>query len=74
MSIGFRHDSPVASPYGYTVLLGEKSWRELDQVVDKNLINGKSKGAAWFVSHCVTQSKRENLVEKLKVCFYYSLV
>ncbi|RCN47048.1 hypothetical protein ANCCAN_06879, partial [Ancylostoma caninum] len=24
MSLGFRHDSPIASPYGYTVKLAEK--------------------------------------------------
>jgi hypothetical protein len=67
MSIGFRHDSPVASPYGYTVMLN--STRPLAEVVNKTLINGKKKGAAWFVSHCITNSKREDFVDNLKVTF-----
>jgi hypothetical protein len=67
MSIGFRHDSPVASPYGYTALLHQKSWRKPDQIMDKKLIEGKKLGAIWFVSHCTTPAKRENLVNKLKV-------
>lgn len=69
MSIGYRHDSPTASPYGYTVALAEKSWRT--NAVDKKMINGKKKEAVWFVSHCSTDSKREDLVKKLKVgiCF-----
>lgn len=73
MSIGFRHDSPTASPYGYTVLLDQKSWRQSDQLVNKTLIEGKKLGAVWFVSHCSTNSKRESIVNRLKVSFLHSL-
>ncbi|CAA91285.2 Alpha-(1,3)-fucosyltransferase fut-1 [Caenorhabditis elegans] len=65
MTLGFRHDTPAGSPYGYTVKLGAKS-RKTGQVVDANLVNGKAKGAAWFVSHCQTNSKREDFVKKLQ--------
>ncbi|KAK6017604.1 hypothetical protein OSTOST_16871 [Ostertagia ostertagi] len=34
-----------------------------------SLINGKTKGAAWFVSHCATNSKREVYVKELKESF-----
>nr|XP_053611652.1 alpha-(1,3)-fucosyltransferase C-like [Plodia interpunctella] len=32
----------------------------------KAILDGKSKAAAWFVSHCVTYSQREKYVGKLK--------
>ena len=35
-------------------------------VVNINLVKNKSKGAAWYVSHCGTQSRREDLVKELK--------
>uniref|UniRef100_A0AC34QFX3 Fucosyltransferase n=1 Tax=Panagrolaimus sp. JU765 TaxID=591449 RepID=A0AC34QFX3_9BILA len=67
MTLGFRHDSPAASPYGYTVKLAEKSRIPPDvPVVDEAMIKGKTKGAAWYVSHCGTQSRRESLVEALQ--------
>ena len=39
----------------------------LFQLYDANLIGGKTKGAAWFVSQCRTSSRRENVIEKLQV-------
>jgi hypothetical protein len=67
MTLGFRHDSPAASPYGYTVKLAPQSRLSSDQsTVNKSLVNGKTKGASWFVSHCGTQSLRERLVSQLQ--------
>ncbi|CAJ0606885.1 unnamed protein product [Cylicocyclus nassatus] len=68
MSLGFRHDSPTSSPYGYTVKLSARS-RLSKEVVDMTRVNKKSKGAAWFVSHCYTNSKREKYVEQLQKHF-----
>ncbi|KAK5981573.1 hypothetical protein GCK32_001696, partial [Trichostrongylus colubriformis] len=65
MSLGFRHDSPVASPYGYTVKLAKRS-RLTYSSLNIPLINGKTLGAAWFVSNCHTESGRENYVRELK--------
>ncbi|CAJ0606884.1 unnamed protein product [Cylicocyclus nassatus] len=56
MTIGFRQDSPVSSPYGYTVLNVEQ-------------IEKKTKGAAWFVSNCGASSGRESYVDQLKTLF-----
>ncbi|KAI6184288.1 Glyco-tran-10-N domain-containing protein [Aphelenchoides bicaudatus] len=58
MSIGFRHDSPTASPY----VASESSFPK-SQPLRKTL------GAVWFVSHCTTNSKRESLVSSLKKYF-----
>ncbi|KAE9548736.1 hypothetical protein FO519_008055 [Halicephalobus sp. NKZ332] len=67
MTFGFRHDSPAASPYGYTVKLAEKSRIPPGTpVIDVNLVKNKSKGASWFVSHCGTHSRREELVKSLQ--------
>jgi len=66
-TLGFRHDSPGASPYGYTVKLAKQSVLPSDfPVVDESLVRKKSKGASWYVSHCGTQSHREDLVKELK--------
>ncbi|KAK5969700.1 hypothetical protein GCK32_017304 [Trichostrongylus colubriformis] len=68
MSLGFRHDTPASSPYGYTVQLAPKS-RPQGEVINMSLVNGKNKGAAWFVSHCATNSLRESYVRELKKSF-----
>ncbi|WKX94448.1 hypothetical protein Q1695_011596 [Nippostrongylus brasiliensis] len=68
MSLGFRHDTPAASPYGYFVKLAQES-RNKDKVIDMAVVEGKSKGAAWFVSHCGTNSRRENFVKALQQDF-----
>ncbi|CAD5215313.1 unnamed protein product [Bursaphelenchus xylophilus] len=64
MSIGYRHDSPASSPYGYAVELAEK--KDLKEVVDMEIIKKKKKGGYWLVSHCSTDSKRELLVAELQ--------
>ncbi|CAI2341241.1 unnamed protein product [Caenorhabditis sp. 36 PRJEB53466] len=65
MTLGFRHDTPAGSPYGYTVKLGPKS-KLRGKVVDETLVARKTKGAAWFVSHCQTNSRREDFVKRLQ--------
>ncbi|PIO64984.1 hypothetical protein TELCIR_13367 [Teladorsagia circumcincta] len=65
MTLGYRHDSPVASPYAYTVKLAKRC-RLTSSSLNISAINGKTLGAAWFVSNCYTESKREEYVEKLK--------
>ncbi|XGW07749.1 hypothetical protein V3C99_010696 [Haemonchus contortus] len=68
MSLGFRHDTPTSSPYGYTVRLAPSS-RPQGELVNMARVNGKTKGAAWFVSHCGTNSKREVYVQDLTKFF-----
>ncbi|PAV67460.1 hypothetical protein WR25_19497 [Diploscapter pachys] len=67
-SLGYRHDTIGASPYGYTVKLAPQSRRK-PPLYDANLIGGKTKGAAWFVSQCRTSSRRENIIKKLQKYF-----
>ncbi|GMR63141.1 hypothetical protein PMAYCL1PPCAC_33336 [Pristionchus mayeri] len=65
VSLGYRHDTAGASPYGYTVKLAKR--RPLEKIVNLSRLAGKSKSAAWFVSHCTTtNSRREDLVVKMK--------
>ncbi|KAL6734971.1 hypothetical protein Aduo_005457 [Ancylostoma duodenale] len=71
MSLGFRHDSPIASPYGYTVKLAEKSKpSNINEIVNISLIYGKTKGAAWFVSNCHASSSRQDYVAALQKAFH----
>ncbi|CAJ0585478.1 unnamed protein product, partial [Mesorhabditis spiculigera] len=65
MSFGYRHDTAGASPYGYTVKLAPESYQEAP-FINETRVKGKTKTAAWFVSHCGTASQRERLVEKMK--------
>ncbi|KAJ1346491.1 hypothetical protein KIN20_001282 [Parelaphostrongylus tenuis] len=67
-SLGFRHDTPASSPYGYTVKLAHESTLS-GEVIDLATIDRKKKGAAWFVSNCITYSMRENYVNELKKYF-----
>ncbi|EYB89772.1 hypothetical protein Y032_0228g2893 [Ancylostoma ceylanicum] len=69
MSLGYRHDTTFSSPYGYTVKLARRSHRT-GEIVDKKRLEGKIKGAAWFVSHCDTNSKRESYVKQLQEHFH----
>jgi Glycosyltransferase family 10 (fucosyltransferase) C-term len=44
-----------------------KEWAfDEDQVVLKELLANKSKLVAWFVTHCHTESKREDYVKELR--------
>ncbi|GMT13832.1 hypothetical protein PFISCL1PPCAC_5129, partial [Pristionchus fissidentatus] len=64
VSLGYRHDTTGASPYGYTVKLAKK--RKLETVVNSSRLEGKTKSVAWFVSHCTTNSKREDFVLRMQ--------
>ena len=55
----YRTDSDIFMPYGQ---VGVKNSKTLNKPVKWK---AKTRLAAWFVSHCVTLSKRENLVNKL---------
>lgn len=69
-SLNFRRDSPVSSPYGYAVKLAPKS-RKFGTVIDERIISGKSHPITWFVSNSKTESRRELLVDELKVIQNY---
>ena len=70
----YRQDSDFHHPYGHIVQIKNhtKDPKELDSLIqgfgvqNKNLANGKTKGAAWFVSNCDSMSKRENYVNELQ--------
>ena len=55
----YRTDSDIFMPYGQVHTRGTK------KLNDQVSLNSKTKLAAWFVSHCVTLSRREKLVNKL---------
>jgi len=59
LTMTFRTDSDIFMPYGQV--------SKRDKTPENNPVSWKSKTklAAWFVSHCVTLSKREQLVQKL---------
>jgi len=59
LTMTYRADSDIFMPYGQVSVRSSKT--QNNQVPWKS----KTKLAAWFVSHCVTLSKRENLVNKL---------
>ncbi|KJH52621.1 fucosyl transferase [Dictyocaulus viviparus] len=105
MSLGYRHDSPASSPYGYTVKVAHRNdptspkamevslsytaekfitvddasqimiqllrflLPNIIEIVNMRIVNGKTEGAVWFVSNCVTHSKRMDYVTELKKYF-----
>lgn len=73
MTLGFRHDSPIASPYGYTVKLAERSRK---RITDLNfaIIQQKRRGAAWFVSNCDPTAARYAYYAKFKVVRHCELL
>ena len=55
----YRSDSDIFMPYGQIA-------RRIPPTKNNSVVvNSKPKLAAWFVSHCVTLSRREKLVRKL---------
>jgi len=69
MSLSYRRDTPSASPYGYTAKLARESRRPADEWMGrfKRVVEEKSIPMAWYVSHCVTPTMREQLVKELQV-------
>ncbi|XP_069980067.1 alpha-(1,3)-fucosyltransferase C [Penaeus vannamei] len=62
-SFSYAADSEIRYPYGRVV----KRETPLDLPSSRrNYAEGKTKVAAWFVSHCNTESKRENLAKSLQ--------
>jgi len=69
----YRRDSDFPRPYGHVVQVRpHPTGPELEEFIqqfgekNKDLAKGKTKEAAWFVSHCATQARREAYVKKLK--------
>jgi len=69
----YRRNSDFPRPYGRVVQVApHPSGEELEEYIrnfgenNKHLAKGKTKEAAWFVSHCATQARRETYVKKLK--------
>eukprot|EP00090_Calanus_glacialis_P008606 TRINITY_DN16947_c0_g1_i5.p1 TRINITY_DN16947_c0_g1~~TRINITY_DN16947_c0_g1_i5.p1 ORF type:complete len:435 (-),score=116.30 TRINITY_DN16947_c0_g1_i5:147-1451(-) len=69
----YRKDSDFYRPYGRLVQIKPHPTGEaLDEYIaqfgreNKHLAAGKTKDAAWFVSHCATQARREMYVKKMK--------
>jgi len=82
LTMTYRLDSDVVWPYGQLIdtetgaLVAPSvspPWRKrpvaFNDSVIWNLWSGKSKMAAWFVSHCETLSKREILANRLQEIF-----
>lgn len=58
-TLTYRVDSDIYSPYGL-ISKCDNQWHNED------IFDIKSKSVAWIVSHCATQSKREDVVKELK--------
>ncbi|ELT89965.1 hypothetical protein CAPTEDRAFT_67137, partial [Capitella teleta] len=59
----YAYDSNIPSRLEMTCVANNAELQSLEKV---NFATGKSRGVAWFVSHCQTQSKREAYVEQLQ--------
>ena len=58
-TLTYRSDSDIYAPYGL-IYSCDRQW------VDRNLFEGKTRTASWIVSNCMTQSKRNVIVDGLK--------
>ncbi|CAG7721288.1 unnamed protein product [Allacma fusca] len=66
-TISYRLDSDIYAPYSRLL---PRSLEEINNYARvSETIKKKTKMAAWIVSHCVTKSKREDLVAQLKKYF-----
>ncbi|XP_046542442.1 alpha-(1,3)-fucosyltransferase fut-1-like [Haliotis rubra] len=61
-TITYRRDSDVWRPYGEL----RRNRTKLSKKYFENILKKKTKAVAWFVSRCVSQSKRERYVRELK--------
>lgn len=66
MSLSYRRDSPISSPYGFAMKLAPKS-SKIGRDVTESIIQQKRFPIAWFVTRRQSESKRERLVDELKV-------
>jgi alpha-1,3-fucosyltransferase len=64
----YRKDSDIHFPYGAVKFFPSANVAQFDYELENSLFMKKADEveAAWTVSHCSTQSKREELVKKLK--------
>ncbi|EDV47679.1 alpha-(1,3)-fucosyltransferase C [Drosophila erecta] len=82
LTMTYRLDSDVIWPYGQLLDIATDAvvapsvkppWRKppatFNDTLVWNLWSGKTKTAAWFVSHCATLSKREVLANRLQEFF-----
>uniref|UniRef100_A0A0R3S4C3 Fucosyltransferase n=1 Tax=Elaeophora elaphi TaxID=1147741 RepID=A0A0R3S4C3_9BILA len=65
LTLNFIRNSPISSPYGYTVKLAKDS-KPIGSLINNNSIRNKSIPIAWFVSNCETASQRELYVNYLQ--------
>ncbi|VIO94072.1 Uncharacterized protein BM_BM4929 [Brugia malayi] len=65
LSLNFIRNSPISSPYGYTVKLAKAS-KPIGSIIHGDIIQNKTIPIAWFVSNCRTASQRERYVKHLK--------
>ena len=64
LTMTYSLESSVLASYGECVRVRRGTHSETPNA--KSIWNGKFKMAAWFVSHCKTESKREAYVKQLK--------
>uniref|UniRef100_A0A914XHY8 Fucosyltransferase n=1 Tax=Plectus sambesii TaxID=2011161 RepID=A0A914XHY8_9BILA len=64
MSLGYRRDAALPSPYGYAIKLNNPLSPAEAQLSDEQL-KAKTKPIAWFVSNCAPPSKRQEYVAEL---------
>ncbi|XP_063586482.1 alpha-(1,3)-fucosyltransferase C-like [Penaeus indicus] len=62
-SFSYTDDSEIRYPYGRVV---RRETPLEPHVTGRNYAEGKTRLAAWFVSNCNTESKRENLAKSLQ--------
>jgi len=69
----YRKDSDFYRPYGRIIqTAAHPVGEELEEYIEqfgrrhRSLAAGKTKQAAWFVSHCATQARREMYVKKIQ--------
>jgi hypothetical protein len=73
-TFSYRWDSDIVSPYGYVKPVhgrvplhpNEKQMKEYLSNSKVDYANGKTKMAAWFVSNCLSKSKRNEMVNELQ--------
>uniref|UniRef100_A0A915BI81 Fucosyltransferase n=1 Tax=Parascaris univalens TaxID=6257 RepID=A0A915BI81_PARUN len=65
MTMNFFRNSPISSPYGYTVKLAPIS-RRYGKLVNEVHLQMKSKAVAWFVSNCNAASGRDQIISELQ--------
>ncbi|GAB6032333.1 Alpha-(1,3)-fucosyltransferase 9 [Chamberlinius hualienensis] len=62
----YRRDSDVMADYGRVIFNRLPTVEQRKASWERNYANGKSKLAAWYVSHCTTEGHREKYVKELQ--------